>query len=55
MQEKVIKQTKNLKHKVDDVFEEIIEDEKKCFTYYNRFISFLKRLIKCVNSVFKSN
>ena len=48
MQYKVIKRTKEIKHKVDDVFDEIIEDEKKCFSYYNRFISFLKRLFKCV-------
>ena len=53
MQDKVIKQTKKMKHKVDDVFEEIIEDEKKCFSYYNRFVLFIKNIFKCVNSVFK--
>ena len=54
MEQKVIKRTKEIKHKVDDVFEEIIEDEKKCFSCYNRFISFLKNIIKCVKSVFKN-
>ena len=54
MQDKVIKRTKEIKHKVDDVFDEIIEDEKKCFSCYNRFISFLKNIVKCVKSVFKN-
>ena len=46
MQKKIIKATREVKHKVDDAFEEIIDEEKKCFTYYNRFIAFLKRIIK---------